>query len=78
MYSDWSLLIANVGFPIAITLILLKFMLPVMARYDQVKDLQCSIRSLEKNIVTMTIVIARANKVDYQEVYSWVNSNGKS
>lgn len=76
VYLEWTALIANVGFPIAITLILLKFMIPNMAKSDQVKELQKSIRSLEKNITVMTIVIARATRVDYQEVQAWVINNG--
>lgn len=78
MLNELTFLITNVGFPIAITLILLKIMIPTMAKADQVKDLQRSILSLERNITVMTIVIARATKVDYQEVQSWVISNGNN
>lgn len=72
MLHDLTFLVTNVGFPIAVTLVLLKIMLPNMARAEQIKELQTCMKSLERNITVMTIVIARATRVDYMEVQSWV------
>ncbi len=76
MFSEWAYLVANVGFPIVVTLFLLKFIVPNMAKAEQVLELRQSIKSLERNITVMTVVIARATAVDYQEARRWVYENG--
>lgn len=77
MYPEWASLVTNLGFPIVVTLILLKFIVPNMATNNQVNELKSAIFRLDRNVVVMTIVIARATGVDYQEARRWVVENGK-
>ncbi|MDD5466155.1 MAG: hypothetical protein PHP73_07465 [Candidatus Omnitrophica bacterium] len=48
-----------------------------MATNNQVNELKSAIFRLDRNVVVMTIVIARATGVDYQEARRWVVENGK-
>lgn len=75
MYNQLSLLIANVGFPIVVTLILLKCIIPAMARTEQIEELKTTIFRLDRNLTVMTIVIARATGIDYNEAKRWVYEN---
>jgi len=77
LYPEWASLVTNLGFPIVVTLILLKFIVPNMATNNQVNELKSAIFRLDRNVVVMTIVIARATGVDYQEARRWVVENGK-
>jgi hypothetical protein len=76
LQADIVNIIANVGFPIAITCLLLRYIIPTMAKEGDILELRRSIVQLERNITVLTVVIAKSNKVNYDEAKRWVISNG--
>ncbi len=77
MLNDICQAISTVGFPIVVTLLLLKYIAPNMATKSEVRDVAETARQLERNVMVLTIVLAKATGVDYAAAKRLIIENGQ-
>ncbi len=76
MFQELTHSISSIGFPIVVALILLKFIYPNMATKTDVRDVTLLTRQLERNVMVLTIVLAKSSGVDYAAAKRLIYENG--
>ena len=76
MFNDICQAVSTIGFPIVVTLLLLKYIAPNMATKAEVRDVLGLTRQLERNVMVLTVVLAKSTGVDYIEAKRLIVENG--
>jgi hypothetical protein len=76
LFNDVCQAISTIGFPIVVTLLLLKYIAPNMATKDDIREVSVLARQLERNVMVLTVVLAKSTGVDYAEAKRLIFENG--
>jgi len=73
----WVDMISRVGFPIVVALLVLLKLEHKVAKHEDVTDLRKALVDLQRNLVVLTVVLAKSSGVDYHEAKCWVSDNNE-
>lgn len=73
--TGWIDMISRVGFPIVVALLVLVRLEHKVAKHEDVTNLRKAMIDLQRNLVVLTVVLAKSSGVDYHEAKCWVADN---
>lgn len=73
--TGWIDMISRVGFPIVVALLVLVRLEHKVAKHEDVTNLRKVMIDLQRNLVVLTVVLAKSSGVDYHEAKCWVIDN---